>query len=265
MFLEGTFHIFLFYLIIGLILTIPPFMDWWKRLVFSLNNVKISGRTLYKLLIPVFSIVLIISILLIHFFQSRPELNLSFYLVFSPSAFLLIPLFSGFFGVLFFVKNKKEIGLGNLGVLLFSFGGFGLASSNIHDVVWCAKATNLYTQFTAGGHDLSLWLNTLNAPNYDYRIFGTYMLIQTIVLLAMAHANLLAFFKIKETKINFKSFKLNWLAIIPLSLAIILIDWPKVISPPSLHTFSISIAVIVSIFIFRRSGLILNEIISENT
>lgn len=229
-----------------------------------MNETKISGHVLSSILIPVSLGIIVLSILITHIFHFYPRLNLSFYLHFSLAAFLFIPLISGLFGIISYARNRKEVGLGNLAILTFSFGGFGLACGNIHDVIWCAKATNLYTQFNAGGHDLLLWVKTLNVPSYDYRIFGTYMLVQVIVLLAMGHVTLYKFMELNKTEKNFTPLKLNWLAMVFLTLAIVLIDWPWLISPPILLTLIISVAIMVSIFIFYYSGTNLSKICTKS-
>ena len=232
MFLEGTLHILLVYLGIGLVLCVPPRMKRWKKLVGFLNRAKINGRRLSRVCLLLFPPLMTVSVIICHLYCFHRELNISFWYLFMPAGFIAIQFMSSFFGVASFASHRKRVKFGNLVVLTLFFVGFGLAATNIHDALWCGRRTNFYTQFSAGGEDIAPWVNFFHAPSYDYRIFGFYMLIQAIVLLAMAHANFFGFMRINKVKRKLTPLKLNWVAIVFLSFTTALIDWPDVISPP---------------------------------
>jgi hypothetical protein len=263
MFLEDTLHIFLSYLIIAVILWVPPYMSWWNRLVGFLNRREIEGRRLYLVLLIILPPLILISIIITHLFQFVKDLDVSFWLFFVPAAFIIIPFMSAYLGMASFARSHGKTGLGDLGALLFYFGGFGAAGANIHDVLWCGRRTELYTVFWAGGDDLRPWVELFHAPSYDYRIFGFYMFIQVVIALVVAHIVYFRWLKVKGIRPDNAPLKWNWAGMALLAFAITLIDWPHVITPPILHTACISIAILIATILFYKAGLRLSESFSR--
>lgn len=253
-FLEGTLHIFLIYLVLFLIFCVPPYFTWWERLVAGLNRVELKGAHLAAVFYPVAAALLIFSIVITHLFQYHKETGVNFHYHFAPASFIVIPLVTAFFGVTAWERARKRVGAGDLGVLLFCYGGFGVAGTNIHDVLWCGRATDLYTRLAIAGNDLSPWVELVRAPTHDYRMFGFYMLIQTLLGLAIAHVTYFRFLKIKQLDRRLGPLLWAWLGGLALAFAITLIDWPHLITPPLLHTSTIGAGLIAACALFHQSG-----------
>jgi len=203
MFLTDTLQIFLSYLIIGLILCIPPYLGRWERLVKFFNRKDIDGLKLARIFVIIFPVFICLSVIITHLFQFYKELEVSSWLLFAPASVVIIPFLSAYFGIAAFSQAQGRIGLGDLGALLFSFGGFAAAGANIHDVLWCGRRTELYTIFWAGRDDLRPWVELFHAPSYDYRIFGFYMFVQVVIALAVAHIVFSRWLKVKRITPDF--------------------------------------------------------------
>ncbi|MCD6576100.1 MAG: hypothetical protein J7K73_02995 [Nanoarchaeota archaeon] len=68
----------------------------------------------------------------------------------------------------------KEVRLKPAVVLIVSLLIFSFAASSLHDIIWCAHATDFYTTPKQGAYDLEIWSEVFGMPN-DYRFFGVYM------------------------------------------------------------------------------------------
>ncbi|MEW6200834.1 MAG: hypothetical protein AB1546_02585 [bacterium] len=264
MFLSGTLNVFLVYLVVGMLLCIPPYTKWWKNLIIRLDSYQLNGRRLFAKIILIFPILQIISVFTVYIFTLRSDLyapflptQTFFFALFCPASFVIIPLTTAFYGAAGALK-KDGIKLGNFLLLLYFFGCFGAAASNIHDIIWCARATNLYRQFSAGGYDLAPWVEVLNAGTYDYRVFGFYMFIQFMIEFTLGLIIFKKYCDFNGVKEKFKPILLICFAMSFLAAAITVIDMPDVIAPPVAHIGVIMMAVIISSLIFYRSGVILN-------
>ncbi len=261
MFLDETLHIFISYVALAAALFIPPFMGWWERLLGFLNRRELDGQMICRIFLILFPLFILSSVVITHIFQFMKGLGVDFWL-FASASFVVIPFTAAYFGIAAFSKGGKGIGIGDLGVLLFFLGGFGAAGANIHDVLWCGRATELYTVFKPGGDDLKPWVDLFNPPSYDYRIFGFYMFIQVIIALTAAHIVYFRWMRMKKIKAASSPLIWSWSAMAFLASAITLIDWPHVVSPPSFHTSVIAVLIVFASIFFYRAGSTLNIVLA---
>ncbi|MFP4005787.1 MAG: hypothetical protein ACLFUR_03590 [Candidatus Hadarchaeia archaeon] len=149
--------------------------------------------------------------------------------------------------------------LGDLSIFVVFFGCLGLAASRVHDVVFCARATDFYTRFNPG-YELAPWVQRMNAPTYDYRVFGTYMLIEMIVLVLVSHS---IYFSVKKRGREGKSGLMwAWLGTAFLAIGITILDFPWLFRPTWLHTFIQTAFMLLSVPAFYLSGKGIYSVIS---
>lgn len=250
MFLEGTLHIFILYIFLGFLLGISVLEGWWESLINFKSKVEseIIPNWVFLALLGLIMLTIVISHL--HkFWEVVPFYQFAF------MTFLVLPLASASFGVFSFVKNQEKAVLGETFNLMFLFGGLGLAASNLHDIIWCGKTTNLFTIEDLGKNDLDLWVNLLNIPSYDYRILGFYMIIQAVLLLLLSYFTFSSFKDLKgNTYEAAEAWKWGLVGTGLLSLGIVIMDWRWFLSPPWVHTATLSIFILASTFFFYRSG-----------
>jgi hypothetical protein len=89
--------------------------------------------------------------------------------------------------------------MGNALLLLLSGAFFGMAGVNIHDVIWCGVSTRGFQVSSIGGRDLEMFFtffHVVDPSQWDYRTFGLYMGLQSVVELAAATLLFAKFLKI---------------------------------------------------------------------
>lgn len=261
MYLEGTLHIALFYLILGLAFGVLPYMfGWWRELTTYLNKFELNSQSSFRN-ISIFLLMVIIVLITAtyHSFLFFPGAQRNQLLI-SATLFWVLPLSASFSGVIFLVWHRFKTKLGDFFILSIIFSGLGLAASNIHDVLWCARATKFFTRFNPGW-GIYTWVNVFNSPTNDYRVFGTYMLIQTILFLLIAHS---AYFSLTK-KLEEKTVPLlwGWAGVILLGAGITVLDWPWFLNPPLFHTMVETILILLSVPAFYKSGIGISEILSR--
>lgn len=225
MFFDGTYHVLVIYIILGLILCVPPLiMPQWKSLVQSLNKRELLKKK--RLSIILFCLGMAISIISIIFMTMHAYylLNLEYasydveYIMFNLYtlfSFNLLPLALALIGTASYIKFSSNPKLGNVLIILIALFALGLAGSYLHDVLYCATRTELYTLEVNAGYDLDWWLNLLQVESKDYRVFGFYMNVLTIILIIFSSILLWRFSSImKEEDYNIKIKKILIFSII---------------------------------------------------
>ena len=237
MFLEGTFHIFLIYLLILLAVIIFPliFKTQWKNLLNYFDKIELSqtwSKTLRLLLLCsslglIGGSILIISFFNEHLFHILPNGEISFYL-YASFAFSLLPIGFGLICVYGLIRNSI-IKLGQFFLGLCCFLCMGFAGANLHDFLWCGLATKWYSVPSEAGYDLDLWINLFRSPTRDYRVFGFYMGIQVIIFCVYIFLNLWRYFQGLPSNFNFLKIKLVFLGALfvsALGFCLLIIDYP---------------------------------------
>lgn len=196
MFLDGTYHVLLIFIVAGLILCVPPLiLPQWKSLVRSLNNKKITNKKLLQRILISFGLALYLiattlitfhNELLIGFVAPTPEEHYIFFNFYTFFSFILLPLGLAMIGCASFTRHSTDIKLGNFFIILIALFALGLAGSFFHDVLYCATRTQFFTIEVNASYDLVWWQNTFQVESSDYRVFGFYMLVLTIVLISYA-------------------------------------------------------------------------------
>ncbi len=238
MFLEGSLHIFLIYLLILLLVIIFPlvFKSQWNNLLnyfnkFILSKTKARNLT-YLSLISGISLIcgsmVIISMFNMNLFHSLPSGELSFTL-FAGFAFLLLPLGIALVCTYGWARHNHSFQFGNFFLIVFCFLTIGLAGSNLHDILWCGMASDWYSTPIYAGYDLDLWINIFQPPNRDYRIFGFYMGFHVLIFCAYCFENLRRYFGALPKAAKILKIKLGLLLtslIIELGSILFIIDYP---------------------------------------
>ncbi len=116
-------------------------------------------------------------------------------------AFIALPISVALI-VVSYLMYYKNISVKTGVVLLVSMLLFSFAASNLHDFIWCAHATNLYTQTKSGGYDLEVWVNTFGMPN-DYRVFGAVMTLFMVTFLFLGFRYINSFLRNVRKKFIF--------------------------------------------------------------
>lgn len=261
MYLAGTLHIAVFYLILSLTFGIFPYVfGWWGRLFTYLDKREINSQNFFKT-ISVFLLMVILVVIVtdyhnFYFFPGSAGKN-SRRLLISIGLFWILPLSASLSGVIPLIWRQFKVKLGDLVSFSIIFSFLGLAASNIHDVVFCARATDFFTKFNPG-YELTTWAHLYNSPTYDYRVFGTYMLVQTIVFLLIAHSAYFSFTKRLEEKNS--PLLWGWIGILLLAAGMTVLDFPWFLRPPWFHTLVEVVFILLSVLAFYRSGLEICEI-----
>jgi|GEM_PF-3084514 len=260
-YLEGTIHIALFYLILGVTYGILPYVKgWWAGLFSYLNRFDVDSQKLYKGLS--FSLLAVIIVLITshfhYFYFFRGSIGELVFI--SLVLFWILPLGASLSAVVPLVLNQNRIKIGDVTSFSIIFGFLGLAASNVHDVIWCAYTTNLFTEFVPGWV-LEPWVQFFNSPTFDYRMFGTYMFIQMIIFLLIAHGAYLSYTKNLKGKLT--PLLWAWTGTILLSIGLTILDFPWILSPPWLKTTAETLFILLSIPAFYKSGSSLCEIVSK--
>ena len=237
MFLEGTFHIFLVYLLIFIAVISFPliFKTQWKELLNYFNKIELSQRRskLLNLFLLCSSLgliggsILVISLFNENLFHILPDGETSFNL-YASFAFLLLPIGFGLICAYGLLRNSI-IKLGHFFLCLCCFLCMGFAGANFHDFLWCGLATKWYSVPLEAGYDLDLWINLFQSPTRDYRVFGFYMEIQVIIFCAYIILNLWRYFQGLPRHSNFLKIKLvlfGALLVSVLGLCLLIIDYP---------------------------------------
>jgi hypothetical protein len=141
-------------------------------------NKKVSSKTISqrKTIAMLFSLIgYILFVFSLYFVLSYTGIfNLHvWFWTFALFAFVGIPLSVAFI-VAAYLMYFKELKLKPAFVLITSLIIFSFAASSLHDILWCAHATNIYTTPKQGAYDLEVWSDVFGMPN-DYRFFGAYM------------------------------------------------------------------------------------------
>jgi len=196
MFLEGTLHVLWIYFILGLILCVPPILlPKWKSLVQFFNKKEISNKKFIRIFLVSLGLIITVIAVILMTIHSPHLLNIQFssfrteYLIFNFYtffSFILLPFACALIGCASYVKNSSSVKLGNFFIILIALFALALAGSFFHDVLWCGTRTELYTLEVNAGYDLDWWRNVLYVESKDYRMFGFYMTVLTIILLIYA-------------------------------------------------------------------------------
>lgn len=107
----------------------------------------------------------------------------NFYTFFS---FILLPFSLALVGSAAYIRYSSNVKRGNFLLVLLGLFALGLSGSFLHDIFWCGTRTYFFTQQVDAGYDLDWWRNLLGVESKDYRVFGFYMVIMTIILLCFA-------------------------------------------------------------------------------
>jgi hypothetical protein len=189
-----------------------------------------------------------------HAFQyNRENVRISFE-VFACFSFFLMPVGLPFIAEVIPHFRAGAVRLGTLLAFLFAAGGFGSAATNIHDVIWCWKATNGYTVERLAGADLDFWVNTLRAGTRDYRIFGMYMLIQVIIALATAHVILARLPRLGKLRYSRAFIPVCCMGVACMAFGITILDWPNTFANQFYNTLMVSAGLIAAILFFYAAG-----------
>lgn len=196
MFLEGTFHVLWIYIIFGLVLCLPPLLlPPWKSLVHYFNKREISRRNSLRIFLIVFGLALAITAMVFmclhhpYFFElefstfDAKYLFFNFYTLFS---FILLPAGLALVGCASYIKYSSNLKLGNFFIITVGLLALGLGGSFLHDIFWCGTRTDLFTHSVNSGYDLEWWRDLVSVTSKDYRVFGFYMIVLTIILLIFA-------------------------------------------------------------------------------
>ena len=267
MFLDGTYHVLLIYIIVGLILCIPPLiMPQWKSLVQSLNKRELSNKKHISIILICLGLAIsIISIIfmtlhayyLLNVVYTSYEVEYIMFNLYTIFSFNLLPLALALIGTASYIKYSSNPKLGNVSILLIALFALGLAGSYLHDVLYCATRTELYTLEVNASYDLVWWLNLLRVESKDYRVFGFYMNVLTIILIIFASILLWRFSSnMKEENCNINKKKiliLSILFVIELGIALYVMEYFRIFTfiPEIIATF---IGVPFSIFLAYYFG-----------
>ncbi len=209
------FHVLTVYLIIGLVLWLPPLiLPQWKSLVKFLNKKKTRHKiALEVILFSLSAGIIITSICLISVFNDNiirlqfddiaDEAN--FFTLFAGFTFLLMPFAMGIIAATTYVHNRTTFKLGNFFVLLVAFCALAMAGSFYHDVLWCGTATDWYTKVNLGGYDFDLWTIIVGVTNRDYQLLGISQGTLAIFLIIFAIILLWKFDSMQDAKFTWKN------------------------------------------------------------
>lgn len=213
--LEDYIHVLFVYLIIGLVLWIPPLIiPQWKTLVRKLNEKDVPRRRAIELfLFSLSAVIMVITFLLISVFNSNiirlqfenitDEAN--FFALFAGFTFMFMPGAMGIIGATTYVHNRPSFKLGDFFVLLVAFCALAMAGSFYHDVLWCGSATNWYTEVHLGGYDFDVWTMVVGVDNRDYQLLGISQGTLSLILIIFAAILLWRFNGFQETKLTWKN------------------------------------------------------------
>jgi len=190
---TSWFQVLIIYLIIGLILWLPPiFLPQWKKLVIYLNRREIINKKRIEIFLTIICIPIIITaIVLISLFNQNmfrfvfggnEELEAQFFGIFAGFTFILMPISMAIIAIIAYIHNTESPKLGYIFILLFAFGAIAMAGSFYHDFLWCGTATEWYTVENLGGYDFDMWTWLLHIESRDYRLLGISQGILAIIL-----------------------------------------------------------------------------------
>lgn len=266
MYLAGTSHIAIFYFILGLTFGILPYvLGWWEELATYLNKLEVDSRNFFRTISVILLMVIVVVILThyhnFYFFPGSAGKN-SRRLFISFGLFWLLPLSASLSGVVSLIWHRVKTKLGDIVIFSIIFSFLGLAASNIHDIIYCLRATGFFTTFKPG-YELTTWAHLFNSPTYDYRVFGTYMILQTIVFLLIAHS---AYFShTKGLKGKASPLLWGWVGTILLAAGMTVLDFPWLLRPPWFHTLVEILLILLSIPAFYKSGSEICEVLSKRS
>ncbi len=192
MFLEGTYHVLLIYLLFGLILCLPPLLlPQWKSLVEYLNKKEIQSTKSYRVILMGLGLGIAVSaIIFISFYNPYllgPQSSQLFFNFFSFISFILLPFGLALKGSASYIHFSLKPKFGNFLLILLAIFAIGLAGSFLHDFIWCGTITQFYTQqYDTQSYDLDFWRSLLDVESKDYRVFGFYMIVMVIILVIFA-------------------------------------------------------------------------------
>lgn len=258
MYISKTPHVLVIYLLIWIFLAGFPLTRWWAWLVGWLDGLGHIGRW-YAVSVVIFVPVLAhLTVLIMNAFQYNNENSRVSFDVFAGFSFFLMPIGLPFFAEVIPHFRAGAVRPGTLLAYLFAASGFGSAATNIHDIIWCWKATNGYTVESLAGTDLDFWANALNTGTKDYRIFGFYMVIQVLIALAASHVILARLPRLGKIGYSRAFIPLCWLGMAAMAFGITILDWPDTFENHFYNLLSVSIGIIVSMLLFYSAGAFAN-------
>jgi len=208
-------HVLVVYLIIGLILWLPPLiLPQWRSLVQFLNKKETRHKKAIEIILCIISAgIIITSIGLISVFNDNIirlqfeniEDEANFFTIFAGFTFILMPLAMGIIAATTYVHNLSQFKLGDFFVLLFAFCALAMTGSFYHDVLWCGTATDWYSRVNQGGYDFDVWTIVVGVTNRDYQLLGMSQGTLAIFLIIFAIILLWKFNSMQEVKFTWKN------------------------------------------------------------
>lgn len=269
-YLDGTYHILIFFII--LLIVIPIIFLLIKivdKTINLLNKIECRSKIWIKTL-PRIGLVVSISLLIISeiFMGFRALRQGDLFWIYAALAFVLLPFFYGFIALYSYVLKKGEFKMGNAFLLFVSFSSFGWVASNVHDVIWCGVVTEFYTISHHAGEDLAFWYWVFGITDraiFDYRAFGTYMFLSVLVEISVGTLAYYKFYKLNRDvyQKNKNIFLLNYVIVfcnsVFLGFVIAALDFGWVYGASQLAYFAFMHLTIGGI-VFSFNGLVLCEI-----
>lgn len=254
MYISKTPHVLAIYLAVGIFLIGFPLTRWWARLVGWLDGLGRIERWYPVSVVIITAILAHLTVLVMNAFQYDKENSRISFETFCTFSFFLMPIGLPFLAEVIPHLRAGAVRPGTLLAYLFAVGGFGSAATNIHDVIWCWKATNGYTVERFAGIDLDFWTNTLHTGTKDYRIFGFYMVVQIIIALAASHVILARLPRLGKIGYSHAFIPFCWLGMAAMAFGITILDWPDTFENHFYNLLSVSIGIIVSMLLFYSAG-----------
>ena len=270
-------HVLIVYLIIGLILWLPPLiLPQWKSLVKYLNKKEITNKKPFEVFLIILSIsVIIITLILISLFNSnlfRLEFEniteeSNFFSIFASFTFLLLPVTMGIIVTITYIHNSVKLKLGEFFILLFAFSALALAGSLYHDFLWCGTRTNWYTTPAFGGYDFDVWNFIVGVQSKDYRLLGASQGVLALILIVYSIILLWKFNSFLEIKLNIiKKIQIiifSFFAVIFLGFFLFIIDYASLFDfNQTVHALFLGIPLICLLF-HKMGKFLITENISE--
>ncbi|NVM28075.1 MAG: hypothetical protein HWN65_04470 [Candidatus Helarchaeota archaeon] len=268
-------HVLIVYLIIGLILWLPPLIvPQWKSLVKYLDKKEIMSKKRFEILLIILSVsIIIIAFILISLHNQRLfpiefENMSSYFHIFATFTFLLLPVSMGIIVTITYIRNSVKLKLGEFFILLFAFSALALAGSLYHDFLWCGTRTNWYTTPAFGGYDFDVWNLLVGVQSNDYRLLGACQGVLALILIVYSIILLWKFNSFLEIKLNMiKKIQIivfSFFAVIFLGFFLFIIDYGSLFDfNQTVHALFLGIPLICLLF-HQMGKILIRNTISES-
>ena len=269
-------HVLIVYLIIGLILWLPPLiLPQWKSLVKYLNKKEIMNKKRFEIFLIILSVsIIIIAFILISLHNQRlfpiefEHITVeSYFHIFATFTFLLLPVSMGIIVTITYIHNSVKPKLGKFFILLFAFSALALAGSLYHDFLWCGTATEWYTKLWEGTYDFDVWNLLVGVQSNDYRLLGACQGTLALILIVYSIILLWKFNSLLEIKLNImKKIQLivfSFFAVIFLGFFLFIIDYGSLFDfNQTVHALFLGIPLICLLF-YGMGKILITKNVSE--